>query len=300
MTESTQLPQTTQKTQSRLVDRFSYNQRYQWTLVIIISFLCFITFVPLLWVILTSVKPNSEIYTTTLHVLPIEPTMEHYAEIFEKGDQLPTYLYNTVIYAISSITIIILFGAMAGYALARIRFPGAGIILNSFLMILSLPWVVLMVPILLFEFSLGIWNTRFGVILPYVALFLPIGVWIMRGTFLSMPSELGEAARIDGASELLVFSRVYLPMAKGGIATVTILLFIDVWNELLFASTFVRDSRLANINVGVRLLADEGQSFAFGTLSAVIILSMIPTLVVFIVLQRYYVKGISEGALAGF
>ena len=300
MTELTQLPQTTQKTQSRLVDRFSYDQRYQWTLVIIISSLCFITFVPLLWVILTSVKPNSEIYTTTLHVLPKESTMEHYAEIFEKGDQLPTYLYNTVIYAISSIAIITVFGSMAGYVLARIKFFGAGIILNSFLMILSLPWVVLMVPILLFEFKLGIWNTRLGVILPYVALFLPIGIWIMRGTFLSMPPELGEAARIDGASEFSVFSRVYLPMARGGIATVIILLFIDVWNEVLFASTFVRNSRLANINVGVRLLADEGQSFAFGTLSAVIILSMIPTLAVFIVLQRYYIKGISEGALAGF
>jgi multiple sugar transport system permease protein len=137
-------------------------------------------------------------------------------------------------------------------------------------------------------------------ILPYIALFMPVAVWIMRGTFNGMPRELGEAARIDGASEFVVFSRVYLPMARGGVATVSLLTFIDVWNEVLMAASLAFDPKVANINIGLRILADEGQSFAFGTLSAAIVLAMIPTMLVFIVLQRYYVRGISEGALAGF
>jgi ABC-type glycerol-3-phosphate transport system permease component len=160
--------------------------------------------------------------------------------------------------------------------------------------------VILLVPLLLFSFRLDMWNTRHGLILPYIALFLPVAIWIMRGAFMGMPKELGESARIDGASEFRVFWNIYLPMAKAGAATVVLLTFIDVWNEVLLAATLATTPEVANINTGLRILADEGQSFAFGTLSAVIILAMIPTLIVFVILQRYYVRGVSEGALAGF
>jgi ABC-type glycerol-3-phosphate transport system permease component len=189
---------------------------------------------------------------------------------------------------------------MAGYALGALKFRGSGIVVNAILGILSIPWIILIVPILIFEFRLSIWNTRLGLILPYIGLFLPVAIWIMRGTFVGMPKELGEAARIDGASELLVFWRVYLPMAKGGVATVILITFIDVWNEVLLAASLAINPQIANINTGLRILADEGQSFAFGMLSAAILVAMIPTLIVFIVLQRYYVRGISEGALTGF
>jgi len=156
------------------------------------------------------------------------------------------------------------------------------------------------VPLLMFEFQLQIWNTRQGLILPYVALFLPVAIWIMRGSFMGMAKEMGEAARIDGASEFVVFWRVYLPIARGGIATVILLTFIDIWNEVLLAASLASNPKIANINIGLRRLAEEGQSFAFGPLSVTIIIAMIPTFIVFLVLQRYYVRGISEGALAGF
>ncbi|MBC7810801.1 MAG: carbohydrate ABC transporter permease [Burkholderiales bacterium] len=220
--------------------------------------------------------------------------------MIDKGDKLPTYVINTLIYSVVSISVVCIFAAMAGYALGMLRFPGSQIIVNSMLGILSIPWIILVVPLLIFEFQLKIWNTRIGLILPYIALFLPVAIWIMRGTFIGMPRELGEAARMDGASEFVVFRRVYLPMAKGGVATVILLTFIDIWNEVLLAASLAINPQIANINTGLRVLADEGQSFAFGTLSAAIIVAMIPTLIVFVVLQRYYVRGISEGALAGF
>jgi ABC-type glycerol-3-phosphate transport system permease component len=199
-----------------------------------------------------------------------------------------------------TIAAVSLLSAMAGYALGLLRFRGSGLFVHLMLVLLSVPWVILMVPILMFEFRLGIWNTREGLILPYVALFLPLAIWIMRGNFLTMPKELGQAARIDGASELRVFSRIYLPMARGGLATVVLLTFIQVWNEVLLASTLAIHPEIANINTGLRMLQDEGQAFAFGTLSAVILLAMIPTLAVFMLLQRHYVRGVSEGAFAGF
>jgi ABC-type glycerol-3-phosphate transport system permease component len=285
---------------SNLLPSASYDRRYQFTLAIVLALLCFITVAPFVWVVLTSIKPNPEIYTTNLQILPQNPTLEHVQTIFEKGDKLPSYVVNTLIYAATTITSVVLIASMAGYALGALAFRGSQVMVNLILSLLSIPWIILIVPLLIFEFRIGIWNTRQGLILPYIALFLPVAIWIMRGTFMGMPKELGEAARIDGASEFRVFWRVYLPMAKGGVATVILLTFIDVWNEVLLAASLAINPQIANINTGLRILADEGQSFAFGMLSAAILIAMIPTLIVFIILQRYYVRGISEGALAGF
>jgi ABC-type glycerol-3-phosphate transport system permease component len=284
----------------RLTRQQHHDSRFQMLLVLILSFLCFITVAPFVWVILTSIKPNSEIYTINLRILPQEPTFIQFENIIRKGHQLPSYVLNTLYYSVVTITIVSFFASMAGYALAMLNLRGAQIITNGILIVLSIPWIILIVPLLIFEFQLGIWNTRVGLILPYIALFLPVAIWIMRGTFMGMPRELGESARIDGANEFTVFFRVYLPMAKGGVATVVLLTFIDIWNEVLLAASLAISPQIANINTGLRILADEGQALAFGTLSAAIIIAMIPTLIVFIFLQRYYVRGISEGALAGF
>lgn len=278
----------------------SHDSGYQTILVIVLTVLCFITVAPFAWIVLTSIKPNTEIYTTSLQILPQAPTLEHFQRVIERGNQLPTYILNTLIYSAVTIFAVTVISALAGYALGMLSFRGSGIFVNFVLLILSIPWIILIVPILIFEFRLQIWNTRLGLILPYVGLFLPIAIWIMRGSFMGMPSELGESARIDGASEMQVFGRIYLPMARGGVASVILLTFIDIWNEVLLASSLVINPQLANINTGLRTLAEEGQSFAFGTLSAAILIAMIPTLIVFVVLQRYYVRGISEGALAGF
>ncbi|MCI0399608.1 MAG: carbohydrate ABC transporter permease [Chloroflexi bacterium] len=274
--------------------------RYQLSLIVALAVLCGLTVAPFLWVIVTAIKPNTEIYAVSQHFLPDQPTLEHFRKVISKGDQLPSYVFNTLVYSAATIGVVVLFGSMAGYALGMLRPRGSQAMISAVLLLLSVPWVILLVPLLMFEFRLGIWNTRLGLILPYIGLFLPFAIWIMRGSFTGLPRELGEAARIDGASEFFVFWRVYLPMAKGGLATVVLLTFIQVWNEVLLAATLAKNPIIANINVGLRILADEGQSFAFGILSAVILLAMIPTLIVFIVLQRYYVKGISEGALAGF
>lgn len=284
----------------------SYDRRYQTMLVLMLSLMCFITVLPFAWIVLTSIKPDGEIYTTDVQILPQSPTLDQYERIIEKGDQLPHYIYNTLVYSVITIFFVVLLGAMAGYALGMVQFRGSQWVIGFILTLLSIPWIILIVPLLLFEFrierSLGLdmWNTRQGLILPYIALFMPVAIWIMRGTFSGMPRELGEAARIDGASEYIVFLRVYFPMARGGLATVALLTFIDVWNEVLLAASLAFDPQVANINIGLRILADEGQSFAFGTLSAAIVLAMIPTMLVFVLLQRYYVRGISEGALAGF
>jgi ABC-type glycerol-3-phosphate transport system permease component len=269
----------------------SHDTGYQTLLVFIMTVLCFITVAPFVWIVLTSVKPNTEIYTTSLQILPQVPTLEHFHRVIERGNQLPTYVINTLYYSATTIFAVTVLSALAGYALGMLSFRGSGVFVNFVLLILSIPWIILIVPILIFEFRLQIWNTRLGLVLPYIGLFLPVAIWIMRGSFVGMPRELGESARIDGASEMQVFAHIYLPMARGGVASVILLTFIDIWNEVLLAASLVINPQLANINTGLRTLAEEG---------AAILIAMIPTLIVFVVLQRYYVRGISEGALAGF
>jgi ABC-type glycerol-3-phosphate transport system permease component len=278
----------------------TFSTRTQLILVVLLSALCFLTFLPFFWVVVTAFKPNSEIYALHKQFLPKAPTLTHFIKVIERGDQLPRFVLNTLVYSAVTIAAVLGLSAMSGYALGLLKFRGAQLFVNLMLILLSVPWVILIVPILMFEFRLGIFNTKQGLILPYVALFLPLAVWIMRGTFLGMPRTLGQAARIDGASEFQVFWRVYLPLAKGGVATVGLLTFIQVWNEVLLSSTLAINPEIANINTGLRILQDEGQAFAFGTLSAVILLAMIPTLIVFVLLQRHYVRGVSEGAFAGF
>jgi ABC-type glycerol-3-phosphate transport system permease component len=278
----------------------NYERRYQFVLSVALSFLCFITLLPFIWVVLTAFKPDTEIYTTNLQIFPQQWTLAQFIKVFDKGSDLPIYVLNTLFYSAVTITVVVLLACMAGYALGLLTFRGANLVVTGILAVLSIPWIILIVPLLMFEFQLKIWNTRQGLILPYIALFLPVAIWIMRGSFMGMPKELGEAARMDGASEFVVFWNVYLPMARGGVATVVLLTFVDIWNEVLLAASLANNPKIANINIGLRRLAEEGQSFAFGPLSVTIIVAMIPTLIVFLVLQRYYVRGISEGALAGF
>jgi ABC-type glycerol-3-phosphate transport system permease component len=220
-------------------------RRGQSALVMTLSLLCFLTFLPFIWVVLTAVKPNTEIYALDKQILPRQPTLVHFRKVFDRGDQLPRFVLNTLVYSVVTIAAVSLLSAMAGYALGLLRFRGSGLFVHLMLVLLSV-------------FRLGIWNTREGLILPYGALFLPLAIWIMRGTFLTMPKELGQAARIDGAGELRVFWRIYLPMARGGLATVVLLTFIQVWNEVLLASTLAIHPEIANINTGLRMLQDEG------------------------------------------
>jgi ABC-type glycerol-3-phosphate transport system permease component len=286
--------------QKLILRSIHYDRRHQFVVTVVLSFLCFATLLPFIWVALTAFKPDTEIYTTNLQIFPQEWTLAQFQKVLTKGSDLPIYMLNTLFYSAVTISVVVVFSSMGGYALGLLTFRGANIIVTGLLIILSIPWIILIVPLLMFEFQLQIWNTRTGLILPYIALFLPVAIWIMRGSFMGMPKELGEAARIDGASEFIVFWRVYLPMTRGGIATVILLTFVDIWNEVLLAASLANNPKIANINIGLRRLAEEGQSFAFGPLSVTILIAMIPTFVVFLVLQRYYVRGISEGALAGF
>lgn len=254
---------------------------------------------PFIWVILTSLKYDEDIYTQPITLLPDKFTLTQYIAIFTKSPEILKYFLNSAIVTAVTVTLVVLFSAMAGYVLARYDFIGKKSLFFIILIVMFVPWVIFLIPIYILESSLDIVNTRTGLILPYISLTLPLAIFIMRGNFMGIPKEIEEAALVDGCNMFQIWYKIMMPMVKPGIATVVILTGISVWEEFMFAKSLITTQGVWTLPVGITMLQQESQSWAFGTLSAAIILSLIPLLILFIVFQKHFIKGITEGSLKG-
>ena len=254
---------------------------------------------PFLWSFLTSLKPNPEIYSAPVKILPRAVTLEHYRYVFTGIPDFLTYFKNSVVVSVASVFLVALFSSLAGYALGRFEFKGARAVLFFILLVLALPWGIFLIPIYIMEDVFGLVNTYTGLILPYVALNLPLATIIMRGTFRSIPAALEDAACIDGCNSFQAWYLVMMPLARGGLAASTIFTFITVWGEFMFARTLMLTTETKTLAVGITELRIEGGTWAYGTLSATILLSVLPTLVLFLFLEKYFTRAILEGSIKG-
>ena len=167
------------------------------------------------------------------------------------------------------------------------------------MLVITLPYVIYLIPIYIMQSKMNMIDTNLGLILPYIATNLPMSVFIMRGQFNGVPNEMMEAARIDGANQWQTFSKTVIPVVKSGIATVIIMTFVTVWGEFTYARTLSVTPKSQTLAVGITFLRDEAASWQYGTLTATIILSLIPVMVIFLSMQKYFVKGIMAGAIKG-
>jgi ABC-type glycerol-3-phosphate transport system permease component len=254
---------------------------------------------PFLWSLLTSLKSNSEIYSAAITILPRAFSLEHYRYVATGIPDFLTYFKNSVIVSLVSVFLVALFSSLAGYALGRFEFRGSRAALFFVLLVLALPWGIFLIPIYIMEDLVGLVDTNTGLILPYVALNLPLATMIMRGTFRTIPSALEDAARIDGCNSFQAWYLVMMPLARGGLAASTIFTFITVWGEFMFARTLMLTTQTKTLAVGITDLRVEGGAWAYGILSATILLSIIPTLVLFIYLEKHFTRAILEGSLKG-
>lgn len=266
---------------------------------IVLLLTAFIFMVPFLWTLLTSIKPDSEIYTATMAILPKSVTIDHYVKVVTKMGDFAKFFRNSVVSSFWSILAITVFAATMGYSFAKCEYRFKGLCLAFVMLVLTLPYVIYLIPIYLMESRMNMINTVTGLILPYIATNLPMAVFIMRGQYANVPNTLSEAAMIDGCNAWQVFRRIVLPCVKPGLATVIIYTFINVWGEFTYARTLTSTAAAQTLPVGITFLQDEAGSWAFGTLSATIIISLIPVLILFLAMQKYFVKGIMEGALKG-
>lgn len=265
-------------------------------LLLIVSF---VFIIPFLWTFLTSVKTNDEIYSTAMTILPSKITFEHYAKVVTQMGDFLKYFRNSVVVSFWSVLGTVVFSAMLGYSFSKMKYKFKNFYLGFILLILTLPYVIYLIPIYIMNSKMNLIDTAGGLILPYIATNLPMSVFIMRGQFNSVPDTLGEAATIDGCNQWQVFSRIMLPVVKPGIATVIIFTFINVWGEFTYARTLTSTANGQTLPVGITFLRDEAASWQYGTLTATITLSLIPLLIIFLSMQKYFIRGIMEGALKG-
>jgi multiple sugar transport system permease protein len=255
---------------------------------------------PFVWMVSTSLKHSSEVMTVDIEWLPREVTLENYMRIFNEYPVL-RWGINSIVVAVVSTALSVLSGAMAGYALARLRFPGQRLLFGIFVASLMVPTEVCVVPLLLAMIKIGWANTYQALILPSVG--NVFSVYIFRQFFLKFPSDLEDAAKMDGASQMLIFWKIAFPLARAPLIAATVILFTLNWNNFLWPLLITFDESMKTLPIGIAAFAavvgthTQLESVALG-MAGVTILSL-PSLLLFFALQRYFIQGIASGAVRG-
>jgi raffinose/stachyose/melibiose transport system permease protein len=251
---------------------------------------------PVLWMLLQSFKTKFELYSNVWG-LPQQVFMDNYVQAWRIA-RMGTYIFNSLIVSVGTVAVVLVAASLAGYAFAKLRFTGREVLFYTFVFTLIVPVQVTIIPLYAVVSGLGLSNTYFALILPYAAAGLPLSIFLLRAFFRSVPREIEEAARIDGCSELAAFWRVVLPISGPGLATVTILQFLGAWNEFLLALIFIRNPALRTIPLGLQAFFFE-YSVEWGYLFAALAMATVPVIVVYVVMQRQFIKGLTAGAVTG-
>ncbi|MFJ3405172.1 carbohydrate ABC transporter permease [Promicromonospora sp. NPDC090134] len=249
---------------------------------------------PLVWMVVSSVKPEGEIRQFPPTLLPEQPTWDNYTELFASLD-FPRFFANSVIVALVVTVGSVLFSAMVGYALAKLDFPGRRALFLLIMGTLMVPGMVTFVPLFVLVANLDLINTYAALILPFLA--APFGVFLMRQFMLDIPDELLDAARVDGAGEFRTFFAVVLPQTKPALATLGILTFLGSWNNFLWPLVAVQSADKYTLPVALALYSTGQNTVQYGLLVAGATVIVLPILIVFLALQRHIVQGISTTGL---
>jgi multiple sugar transport system permease protein len=260
--------------------------------------LTIITLAPIAWTLLTSLKPTDQILTYPPRIFPDKFTLEHYYTILTANDGLfMRYVVNSVIVTLGTILSVMAVSSLAGYAFAYLRFPGINIFFLCILATMMVPFQSLLIPLYGFMQKLGLLNSFLGLVLIYSTFQLPFCVFMMRNSFAALPPSLREAALLDGCSEAQVFHKIYLPLSLPGLATILVYTFMTSWNEYLMALTFNPSAKVQTLQVGLTNFYLSRYRTSWEMITTGSMITMIPVLVVFFILQKYYVKGLTSGAV---
>lgn len=261
-------------------------------LILAILISCIFLF-PIVWIILSSFKEGNEIFAWPPTFLPTHFSWSNYAGAFERGNFL-VYFKNSGIVTILSTALAAVINFMAGYGFAKYDFRGRNIIFLIFISTIMLPLEVLMIPIFQTVKMFGLYNTLAGVIIPPAA--TPTGIFLVRQFFLSVPDELMEASRIDGASEIQIMGRVMVPIAKPIISVLVIFNFMWRWNDYMWPLIVIRSPQLYTVQLALKTFAGE-YSVDWNGLLAMSVITMIPMLIIFLIFQKQFIQGIATSGL---
>jgi multiple sugar transport system permease protein len=260
-----------------------------------LGLLALATILPLIWMVSASFMPPGEATTDPPPFFPSRVTLENYHMLFTRLN-LGRHLFNSVAVSVAATMLSLLFNSMAGYAFAKLRFGGRDRIFAVLIAALAIPGQVGMLPLFLLMRQLGLVNTYWGVIIPSLASIL--GIFLVRQFALSIPDELLDAARVDGAGELRIFASVVLPLLRPVLATLAIITFMNTWNDFLWPLIVLTDDAKQTLPVALANLVGE-HALDTELMMAGAVLTVLPVLLVFLALQRSYIEGILMGSVKG-
>ena len=263
-------------------------------MVIVLALLAVFFIFPLYWILTGSLKDAITINAQKPQWFPLEPTLDNYVRLFKQP--AIQWLLNTIIIAVAAMALTCITAALAGYALAKKRFWGQTVLFSLLVCAMALPKQVIVIPLLQEMSALGLNNNLLAVILPTVG--WPFGIFLMKQFSETIPTEMLEAARIDGASEVRTFVSIVFPMVKPGVGALAIFTFVNTWNDYFLQLIMLQRREVLTISTGIARLQGEVSS-DFGLIMAGAALAAIPIVAVFLMFQKYFTQGITMGAVKG-
>lgn len=264
-----------------------------WIFLITIGFFVFF---PLLWMINTALKPTQD--TFTLAFFTGEKTLDNFAYIL-KNNQIMTYLKNSLIVSFSSSFLATIVCAFSGYSFSKFRYTGRKFIMALFMMSQAFPQAILLLSIYTLMQKFGMLDSYWALLVSYVVFTLPVGTWTLKNYFDQIPDSLIESAKIDGAGHFRTMFSIVFPLAVPGMISVAIYGFVWSWNDLLYSMTLVTDGSKRTLASGLVMTFLGEASTNWGFMMAASIVAAIPVTIIFIFLQRYFIKGLTSGAVKG-
>jgi multiple sugar transport system permease protein len=255
---------------------------------------------PLVWMFLTSIKGQFAALQYPPQWIPTSPTFEQYWRLLsptsDVGREFLHYMLNSVIVSSATTVLGLVVAVPAAYAFSRFRFPGRNLLFYSVLLRNMFPAVVFLMPLFIMMRWLGLVNTHASLILTYLTFGLPLSIWLLKGFYDNIPVQLEQAARIDGASRFQAFLLIVMPLSSPGIIATAIYSFILAWNEYVYALTFLNDESKMTLPVGLQHFFTEYATNWPGLMAASFIMS-VPVVAMFLILQKYFVRALTEGAV---
>jgi len=255
------------------------------------------TAIPFYWMIATSLKHDKEIYGYEATLIPERPTLANYATVFRETPYL-LFLRNSLVIAVGSTLLSMVIACLGAYAISRLNFPGRALLARGLVFTYLVPTSLLFIPMFAMMSALRLTDSLHGLIIAYLGFDVPFCTWLLMGYFKSVPFDLEEAARVDGCNRVGALVRIVLPMSLPALVVVTFFSFTHAWNEFLYAHVFTSTTNARTVTTGlVNFMSQD--VFFWGPLMASTVMSALPPVLMFLVFQRWVVKGLTLGGVKG-
>lgn len=268
---------------------------FSWMLIIFFSV---IFLFPIYWNFVTSIKSSPEIMMYPPHMYAHNPTLYQFKKLFAAGGGVFLHYYaNTLIMTIATIVLVTSLGVFCSYGLSILPFKGSKVLFLLILTVFMVPFQSLMVPLYDQLTKMHLFNTKLGLILIYTTFFMPFCIFMLKNSFQQLPKALRESAKIDGASDFIILRMLYVPLSVPSIVSCIVYLFIETWNDFILSFIFSSSDSVRTIQVGIMNFGKQRFQSDWGIINSGTFISIIPTILIFLFLQKYYVQGLTIGAV---